>query len=118
MANQIPESMDKAVRVEMMRLLRERVANPTLVLDVSYLSPGLTNPPHSLRTVAATQLLDAEYLNRLGLITLAGMDYFRRETTRFRWARENWFPVFVAVLTSVATLGAAILSIWFGNRPC
>ena len=36
MANQIPESMDKAVRVEMMRLLRERVNDPTLQMRTEW----------------------------------------------------------------------------------
>ena len=118
MAQQKTENMDKAVRAEMMGLLRERVANPTLKLDVSYLSPWFTNPPHGLPTVAAAQLRGAGYVNELGLITLAGIDYYRRETKRFRWLRANGFPVFVAVLTSVATLGAGIITVWFSNRPC
>ena len=101
MAQQKTERMDKAVRDEMMGLLKERVANPKLVLDVSYLTPGFVNPPHSLRTVAAAQLWGAKYVNNLGLITLAGMDYYRRETANPvpTWLRSNWFAVIVAGCT-------------------
>ncbi len=93
--------MDKAVRAEMMRLLKERVANPTLVLDVRYPNPRFFSPPYSLRSVAAAQLLEAGHLNKLGLITLAGMDYYRRETANpvLTWLRSNWFAVIVAGCT-------------------
>ncbi len=111
MANQKTKRMDKAIRAEMMRLLRERVNNPTL--------HWLRSRVKSDDELFAGQLLkDAGYFAGDGRITIAGMDYYRRETMQFRWARENWFPAFVAVLTAGATLGAGILTIWFGNRPC
>ena len=82
----IDMDMDKEVRDQIMQLLRERVENPTLPLDTF-----VSNPPHIPRTVAAAQLRDAKYVNGVGLITLAGMDYYRRETMRCRWVRETGF---------------------------
>ena len=113
MANQKTQRMGKAVWDEALRLLGERVADPTLRWDDRKLKNG------DIENTAGILLQDAGFLRRTHpyRITLAGMDYHRRETTRFRWARENWFPVFVAVLTAGATLGTGILTIWFGNRP-
>ena len=106
MARQKTERMDKAVRAEIMRLLRERVNNPTKMWDSVNNTP---NPEYH----AGRLLKRAEYFDREGLITIAGMDYHRRETTRFRWARENWFSVFVAIVTAAATLGAGIITVWW-----
>ncbi len=71
-----------------------------------------------IELVAGEVLANASLITNDGRITLAGMDYYRRETMRFRWLQENWFPVFVAGLTAGATLTAAIIAVFFGNRPC
>ena len=112
MANQKTERMDKEVRNQIIRILSERAENP--MLDWSTVSFDEETP----EWVAAGQLREAGFLSGLGYITLAGQDYHREETKRFRWLRANGFPVFVAVLTSVATLGAGIITVWFGNRAC
>ena len=102
------------IRDESLRLLGERVADPTLLWDDGEPKNG------GNEITAGVMLQDAGFLRRTHpyRITLAGMDYYRRETKRFMWARENWFPVFVAVLTAGATLGTGIITVWFGYRPC
>ena len=113
MANQKTQRMDKVVRDEMMSLLGERVNDPTLKMRTQ------GNPTMNTCEIATQLLVRAGYVTQFGeakatgYITLAGMDYHRRETTRFRWARENWFSVFVAVMTAGATLGAGIITVWF-----
>ena len=97
MANQKTEGMDEAVRLQMLYLLRERVHNPTKMWDSDNNTP---NPEYH----AGRLLKRAEYFDREGLITIAGMDYHRRETTRFRRARENWFPVTVVVVAVLAAV--------------
>ena len=107
MANQKTEGMDTAVRAEMMRLLRERVRNPTLM----WTAPHGRRPTAELR--AALILKEAGFLNsQSGAITLAGMDYYRKETTNpvLTWLRSNWFAVIVAG----CTIGVSIFGIVSG----
>ena len=116
MAQQKTERMDKAVGDEMMRLLRERVNDPTKAWHTT--DRTLSELQQDIEEHAVRLLKSAQYLDTHGWITIPGMDYHRQETKRFRWLRANAFPVFVAVLTAGATLGAGIITIWFGNRPC
>ena len=113
MAQQKTERMDKKVRDEMLRQLAGRVKDPTL-----YTVKQLPQEKSSIANTAIGLLKIDSLLTWDGYITIAGMDHHRRETMRCRWVRENWFPVFVAVLTAGATLGAGILTVWFGNRAC
>ena len=106
MARQKTERMRKVIRDESLRLLGERVNDPTL---------------HWIRARAkddelfAGQLLkDARYFTDDGRITIAGMDYHRRETTRFRRARENWFPVTVVVVAVLAAMGGPFFDFLWG----
>ena len=103
MANQKTERMDKAVRDEMMRLLRERVEDPTFERWYSY-----TDTPEVERS-AGIILKDAGLLNENGYITLAGMDYYRKQTANsiLTWLRANWFAVIVAG----CTIGVSVFGI-------
>ena len=105
MANQNTERMDKAVRDEMMRLLRERVNNPTRHWIA-------TNGLPDDESNAGRLLKEASYINQSGRITLAGMDYYRKETTNpiLTWIRANWFAVIVAG----CTIGVSIVGIVSG----
>ena len=105
MANQKTERMDKAVRDEMMRLLLERVSDPTDQLE------SLNNQPEK-EWVAADLLKGAYYLDENGRITLAGMDYHRQQTANpvLTWLRSNWFAVIVAG----CTIGVSIVGIVSG----
>ena len=111
MADRHAERTDKEVRYTMLEMLRERVADPTKIWRP-------TGETTEIERVAGNLLADAGLIVTNGEITLAGMDYYRRETKRFKWLRENWFPVFVAVVTAGATLTAAIITVFFGDRPC
>lgn len=96
------EAMDKAVRQEVLRLLGDRVKNPTLRLE--YPTYNMTAPENQ----AFQMLTEANYLRDDGRITLAGMDYYRKETDPLgTWLKANWFAVFVAVLTTLGTILAA-----------
>ena len=110
MAQQKTESMDKAVHCEIMRLLREGTKNPTLMWDQFESDPDGKFREGDLMQ-ARYLLQQAEYFSPDGRITLAGMDYHRRETTQFRWARENWFPLSVAVIAFVGTVGQITIGI-------
>ena len=105
MAQQKTERMDKAVRAEVLRILRERVNDPTKMWDSVNNTP---NPEYH----AGRLLKRAEYFDREGLITIAGMDYYRRETTNpiLTWLRSNWFAVIVAG----CTIGVSIVGIVSG----
>ena len=94
MSNQKPERMDKAVRADMLRLLRERVDDPS-----SFWSSHMGLP--RAEWVAGNLLQDAGLLTENGWITLAGIDYYRRETANpvLTWLRSNWFAVIVAGCT-------------------
>ena len=103
MANQKTERTDKVVRDEMMRLLREGTKDPTFTW-----SPFDKGPDGEFREGDLTQagylLQQAEYFSGRGgggRITLAGMDYYRRETAdRFlTWLGNNWFGAIVAGCT-------------------
>lgn len=89
------EPKDKSVRAHVLRILRERVKDPTLGLDTVAMIPSRPE------TVAVYQLIDAGYVTNLGYITLAGADYYRRETANpvLTWLRSNWFAVIVAGCT-------------------
>ena len=104
MANQKTERMDKSVHCAMMRLLQERVNNPTKIWNWDATTP---NPEYH----AGRLLTRADYFDSQSCITIAGMDYHRRETTRFRRARENWFPLSVAVIAFVGTVGQITIGI-------
>ena len=101
------------IRLLMLQVLRERVKDPAYLWEYT-----IGMPDESF--VAGELLKNAGYLTEEGAITLAGIDYFERETANpiTTWLKANYFPVFVAVLTAGATLGAGIITIWFGNNPC
>ena len=107
MAQQKTERMDKKVRADMMGMLRERVENPTLRLDFE-VAEMRVDP----RLVAIGILVHANFLDRHGRITLAGMDYYRKETTNpiLTWIRANWFAVIVAG----CTIGVSVFGIVSG----
>ena len=100
MANQNTERMDTAVREELLKILRERVKNPTLDWETVVLNPS------TAEGVAALQLIRAKYLTpEEGHITLAGTDYYRKESRPIRtWLKVNWFAVAVAVATVLAAV--------------
>ena len=106
MARQKSERMDKAVRDEMMRLLRERVEDPTFQRWYSY-----SDTPEAERS-AGTILKNADLLTEHGLITLAGMDYYQKQTANpvLTWLRSNWFAVVVAG----CTIGVSVFGIVSG----
>ena len=102
MENCETESMDKAVRDEMMRLLRERVKDPRKV----WYTPDKERPPseQAIEHHAARLLTRAKYVDYDGCITISGMDYYRKETQPVRtWLRSNWFGVIVAGSTIVVS---------------
>ena len=105
MANQKTEGMDKAVRDEMMRLLRERVNDPTRHWIAR------NGMPDDERN-AGRLLKDALYMDQSGMITLAGMDYYRQLTANpvLTWLRSNWFAVIVAG----CTIGVSVFGIVSG----
>ncbi len=103
---------DKAVRRQVLRILGERIDDPMLDWETISLEP------ETWEGVAARQLRQAEYLTSEGYITLAGADYYRRETTHFRWLRQNWFPVAVAAATIIAMVGGPFFDfLWAGVLP-
>ena len=112
MAAQDADRMDKADKAKMMEILKDRVNDPTkLHLQTHGMSP--------IEGVAGDILADARLIVRNGRITLAGMDYYRREAHPVRtWLRGNWFPVFVSVFTASATIATGVITVLFGNRPC
>ena len=94
MARRRPDKMDETVRAEMMRLLRQRVEDPSKPWDwVSGLPTA--------EWIAGDLLKGATYLDENGRITLAGVDYYREETANpgLTWLRSNWFAVIVAGCT-------------------
>ena len=94
MEKQETERMDKLVRDERMRLLRERVAEPTKFWQAR---PTTPDPEF----VAGHQLKGARLLAENGTITLAGHDYYSRATANpvLTWLKANWFAVIVAGCT-------------------
>ena len=107
------ERNDKAVKKQALRILRERIENPMLGWDT--VLRELWKP----EGLAAEQLVRAEYLTNDGHITLAGVDYYRRDAHKIRtWLAGNWFPAFVAALTAAVTLAAAVITVVFANSPC
>ena len=105
MANQKTERMDKSVRAEVLRILRERVNDPSRGLVFTMGTPDAER-------VAGNLLRNAGLLTEHGSITLAGIDYYRRETTNpiLTWLRANWFAVIVAG----CTIGVSIFGIASG----
>lgn len=113
MARQDAESTYKAIRREMMGLLRERIQDPTLPLDL------VATPNASNRVVAGRQLMNAGHLDGTGRITLAGMEYYRKQTRPiWTWILSNWFVVIVALMTTTATAFAGVSNFLIGNGPC
>ena len=105
MAQQKTERMDKKIRDEMMRLLQERVNDPTL-----HWTRARVKCDDEL--FAGQLLKDARYFTDDGRITIAGMDYHRRETAKpiLTWIRANWFAVVVAG----CTIGVSVFGIVSG----
>ena len=87
----------------MLRLLKERMGNPAL--------PWNSDMDKPEEYVAVDLLERAEYMTPDGWITLAGIAYYRQETRRFRWVRDNLFAlfVFVVALCTIATTTTAIV---------
>ena len=99
MARDETEGMDGIVKKEVLRLLRNQIDDPYSFWVASGGKP-------QQEYVAAGLLKSAEYLSKNGKITLAGVDYYRREARPVRtWMRINWFPLTVAAIT----VGAAVL---------
>ncbi len=98
----------------MMRLLREGVRNPTFT--VSHLPTNRT----AEESQAFRLLFYAGYFAQEGRITLAGMDYYRKETANpvLTWLWANWFAVIVAFMTTAATAFAGVSNFLIGNGPC
>ena len=94
------ETKKDAVRREILRMLRERVEDPTIGFEHPASEYG--EPPY----IAYQQLLAAKYIAEGGHITLAGTDYYRKETAnRFlTWWGNNWFGAIVAFGTIVSTM--------------
>ena len=94
MAKRETRRMDKAVHDDMMRLLRERMNDPTLEW---FPSSGASKVENS----AGIILQRANLFNEYGMITLAGMDYYRKETANrlLTWLRANGFAVAIAGCT-------------------
>ena len=94
MAGREAERKDKEVRDTMLAMLRERVADPTKMWRPTGGIP-------QIERVAGNILADAGLIAENGLITLAGMDYYRKETANpvLKWLRSNWFAVIVAGCT-------------------
>ena len=105
MAQQKTERMDKEVRAEVLRILRERVNDPSRGLVFTM---GMPNAER----VAGNLLRNAGLLTEHGSITLAGMDYHRQQTANpvLTWLRSNWFAVIVAG----CTIGVSIVGIVSG----
>ena len=105
MANQKTERMDKEVRAEVLRILREQVNDPSRGLVFTM---GMPNAER----VAGNLLRNAGLLTEHGSITLAGMDYFRKETANpiRTWIRANWFAAIVAG----CTIGVSVFGIVSG----
>ena len=99
MEKQETERMDKLVKDERMRLLRERVAEPTKFWQAR---PTTPDPEF----VAGHQLKGAGLLFDNGTITLAGMECYRLATANrvTSWLKTNWFAVTVAVATVSAVV--------------
>ena len=99
MANQETERMGREVEAEMMRLLRERVADPTKNWDTHL------NMPDD-EWAAGNLLKGAGLLFDNGTITLAGMECYRLATANrvTSWLKTNWFAVTVAVATVSAVV--------------
>ncbi len=97
MAEHETERMEKQVRSEVLRLLCERVRNPTLRWPIT--GAGRT----AAENAAGLMLIAAGYFDTTDRhrITLAGMDYYRKETANpvLTWLRSNWFAVIVAGCT-------------------
>ncbi|MCY4556564.1 MAG: hypothetical protein OXF79_09370 [Chloroflexi bacterium] len=95
---------DAAVRIAMLELLRQRVNDPRFLWEYH------TDMP-SEEFAAGELLKNSGYLNVEGGITLAGIDYYRRETASpvLTWLKANWFAVVVAA----ATVSAAVCGPFF-----
>ena len=97
------------VRRECLRLLAERYDDPKMIWRET--EEGRIGEEN----VAGLMLIEAGFLagNDLHRITLAGMDYYRKETANpvVVWLKANWFAVFVAVMTASATIVGAVLAV-------
>lgn len=78
----------------MLGILRERVKDPALLWEYA-----IGMPDESF--VAGELLKNDRFLTAEGAITLAGMDYYRRETANrvVTWLGANWFAAIVAGCT-------------------
>ena len=44
-------------------------------------------------------------------ITISGYDYYQKlKTPRIYWAKKNWFPVAVLIMTSVVTVATSLMA--------
>ena len=85
--------------------LKERVNDPTIYWIG-------THGKKSAELLAGSILTEAGFITRNGMITLAGMDYYRQLTANpvLTWLRSNWFAVIVAG----CTIGVSIFGIVSG----
>ena len=97
MVMQKNKGRDKLVWDEMMRLLGERVKNPMLIAwDWEWERDEDTHVKSAYMILMSAGLVDWE-----GRITLAGVDYYRRETANpvLTWLKANGFAVTIAGCT-------------------
>lgn len=66
-------------------------------------------------TIEAVLLLEEYDALRKGTsqytITISGYDYYQKlKTPRVYWAKKNWFPVAVLIMTSVVTVATSLMA--------
>ena len=105
--------MRSELRVEMLRILEELSKGDDARVTVTFGS-------HDRLTFEAIGLLVEhgalwEESLKVYKITLRGYDYYEAlKTPKSYWAKRNWFPVAVLVVTSVVTVSAQLLVVWLG----
>lgn len=107
MANNATEGMDKILKNEVLRLLKEQIDDPTSFWIERH---GLGYEQY----VAGRLLKSAGYLSERGTITLAGIDYYREQTANpvMTWIRANAFPFVIGLCTTATTVTAIVTAVW------
>ena len=96
--------MDTLVRKEVLTILRKGTADPSRYWRI-------TAGTGEVERSAVLLLEEAGYLSTSSKrVTLAGTDYYRRETSNrvLTWLRSQWFAVIIAVCTIAVAVWSKI----------
>ena len=110
MYDMVRRPMRADLRNEVLRILEELSKGEGIVLHFG--DQGLTfEAVYLLAEYGAVEEQETGYYR----VTISGYDYYQKlKAPRVYWAKKNWFPVAVLIVSSAVPVLAKLVEIWLG----